>query len=67
MEARGSIFAAAGIVMMVRTGLFAWLEAAIAGLTEGADRVGREVPFVRGQLSLAPPALAGGAAAWSKP
>ena len=66
MESRGSIFAAAGIVITVQIGLFAWLKADIAGLAEGVDRVEREVAFVRGQLSLALPARAGGAAAGSK-
>ncbi len=67
MEARGSIFAAAGIVNTVQIGLFAGLKADIAGLTERVDRVEREVAFVRGQLSLALPALAGEAASGSKP
>ena len=67
MEARGSIFAAAGIVITVQIGLFAWLKADLAGLTERVDRVGREVAFVRGLLSLALPALAGEAAAGPKP
>ena len=66
MEARGSIFAAAGIVITVQIGLFAWLKADIAGLTERVDRVEREVAFVRGQLSLALPARAGEAAAGSR-
>ena len=66
MEAQGSIFAAAGIVITVQIGLFAWLKADIAGLTERVDRVERGVAFVRGQLSLALPALAGEAAAGSK-
>ena len=56
MEARGSIFAAAGIVITVQIGLFAWLKADIAGLTE---RVEREVALVRGQLSLVLPVLGG--------
>jgi len=59
MEARGSIFAAAGIVITVQIGLFAWLKADIAGLTERVDRVEREVGFVRGQLSLVLPVLRG--------
>ena len=59
MEARGTIFAAAGIIITVQIGLFAWLEADIAGLTERVDRIEREVAFVRGQLSLALPARAG--------
>ena len=66
METRGSIFAAAGIVITVQIGLFAWLKADIAGLTERVDRVEREVAFVRGQLSLALPPRAGGTAAGSK-
>ena len=57
MEARGSIFAAAGIVITVQIGLVAWLKADIAGLTERVDRVEREVAFVRGQLSLVLPVL----------
>ena len=62
MEARGSIFAAAGIVITVQIGLFAWLKADIAGLTERVervDRVEREVALVRGQLSLVLPVLGG--------
>ena len=66
MEARGSVFAAAGIVITVQIGLFAWLKADIAGLNEGVDRVEREVAFVRGPLSLALPARAGEAATGSK-
>ena len=66
MEARGSIFAAAGIVITVQVGLSAWLKAGIAGLTERVDRVEREVAFVRGQLSLALPARAGEAATGSR-
>ena len=66
MEARGTIFAAAGIIITVQIGLFASLKADIAGLVEGVDRVEREVAFVRGQLSLALPARAGEAAAGSK-
>lgn len=67
MEARGSIFAAAGIVTTVQTSLFAWRKAGIAGLTEGADRVEGEGAFVPGPLFLVLPALAGEAAAGSKP
>ena len=59
MEARGSIFAAASIVITVQIGLFAWVKADIAGLTERVDRVERGVAFVRGQLSLVLPALGG--------
>ena len=51
----------------MQTGLFASLKADIAGLTERVDRVEREVAFVRGLLSLGLPALAGEAAAGSKP
>ena len=57
MEARGTVIAAAGIMITVQVGLFAWLKADIAGLTERVDRVGREVAFVRGQLSLVLPVL----------
>ena len=67
MEIRGSIFAAAGIVITVQAGLFASLKADIAGLSERVDRVEREVAFVRGLLSPGLPALAGEAAARSKP
>ena len=59
MEARGTIFAAAGIIITVQIGLLAGLKADIAGLTERVDRVEREVAFVRGQLSLALPTRAG--------
>ena len=67
MESRGTIFAAAGIIITVQLGLFASLKTGIAGLTERVERIDREVAFVRGQLSLALPALAGEAAAGSKP
>ena len=66
MEARGSIFAAAGIVITVQIGLFAWLKADIAGPTEGVNLVEREVAFVRGQLSHSLPARAGEAATGPK-
>ena len=66
MEARGNIFAAAGIVITVQIGAFAWLKADIAGLTDRVDRIEREVAFVRGQLSLALPALAGQAESEAK-
>ena len=59
MEVRGTIFAAAGIIITVQIGLFAWLKADIAGLTDRVDRVEREVAFVRGQLSLVLPVLGG--------
>ena len=55
METRGPIAAAAGIVITVQAGRFAWIKADLAGLTE---RVEREGAFVRGQPSLALPALA---------
>ena len=66
MEARGNIFAAAGIIITVQIGLSAWLKADIAGLTDRVDRVEREVAFVRGQPSLALPAPAGQAESGSK-
>ena len=59
MEARGTIIVAAGIMITVQVGLFDWLKADIAGLTERVDRVEREVAFVRGQLSLVLPVLGG--------
>ena len=59
MEARGTIIAAAGIMITVQAGLFAWRKADIAGLTKRVDRVGRELAFVRGQLSLVLPVLRG--------
>ena len=59
MEARGSIIAAAGIIIAVQSGLFAVLKAGFAGIAERVDRVGREVAGVRGQPSLAFPARAG--------
>ncbi len=58
MEARGTIAAAAGIVITVQAGRFAWIESDIAGLADSVDRVEREGAFVRGQPSLALPALA---------
>ena len=52
----------AGVVIGVQIGLFAWLKSDIADLRSDlsgrVDRLGREVAFVRGQLSLALPALA---------
>ena len=51
---------AAGIVVGVQVGLFAWLKHDISdvarGLSNRFDRVERDVAFVRGQLSLALPA-----------
>ena len=49
---------AGGIVIGVQVGLFAWLRHDIGGLSNRLDRVERDVAFVRGQLSLALPALA---------
>ena len=56
MEERGIITVAAGIIATVQAGLFACLEADTA---DRADRLGREVAFVLGQLYLAVSALAG--------
>ena len=58
METRTVTVTAAGIIIGVQVGLFAWLKADVAAVTERLDRVEREVAFVRGQLSLALPALA---------
>ena len=58
MESRTVTVTAAGIIIGVQVGLYAWLEADAASVTERLDRVEREVAFVRGQLSLALPALA---------
>lgn len=58
MESRTVTVTAAGIIIGVQVGLFAWLEADVAAVTERLDRVEREVAFVRGQLSLVLPALA---------
>ena len=55
----GAMFAAAGIITTVQSGLFASLGVEIAGLAERVARVEREVVFSRGQLSLATPARAG--------
>ena len=58
METRTVTMTAAGIIIGVQIGLFAWLKADVAAVTERLDRVEREVAFIRGQLSLALPALA---------
>ena len=58
MELRGIVIATGTVIVTVQLGLFAWLKADIGALTERADRVEREVAFVRGQLSLALPSLA---------
>ena len=74
MEARNAIIATAGAIITVQVGLFAWLKSDIsnlaeqtrsdmAGLGTRVDRVEREVAFIRGQLSLALPALAARTAA----
>ena len=63
METRGTIIAAAGIIITVQLALFAWIKSDLGGLTDSMDRVEREVAFVRGQLSLALPALAAGTSA----
>ena len=55
MEPRTVTVTAAGMIIGVQVGLFAWLKADVAAVTE---RVEREVAFVRGQLSPALPALA---------
>ena len=57
MELRGVVIATGTVIVTVQLGLFAWLKADIGALTERADRVEREVAFVRGQLSLALPSL----------
>ena len=46
METHTTIITAAGIIIGVQAGLFAWLKADIGALT---GRVEREVAFVRGQ------------------
>ncbi len=48
----------AGLVITVQVGLFVWLKSDIADLGTRVDRLEREVAFMRGQLSLAIPALA---------
>ena len=58
MDSRAVVVTAAGIIVAVQVGLFAWLKSDIAALNTRMDRVEREVAFVRGQLSLALPALA---------
>lgn len=58
METRTVTVTAAGIIIGVQVGLFAWLKADVAAVTERLDRVEREVAYVRGQFSLALPALA---------
>ncbi len=63
MDIRTVVVTAAGIIVAVQVGLFAWLKSDIAALNARMDRVEREVAFVRGQLSLALPALAAGSAA----
>ena len=58
MEPLGIALTFGGIVVGVQIGLFAWLKHDIGGLSSRLDRVERDVAFVRGQLSLALPALA---------
>ena len=58
MEPLGIALTFSGIVVGVQIGLFAWLKHDIGGLSSRLDRVERDVAFVRGQLSLALPALA---------
>ena len=58
MELRGIVIATGTVIVTVQLGVFAWLKADLGALTERVDRVGREVAFVRGQLSLALPSLA---------
>ena len=54
MEPLGIALTFGGIVIIgVQIGLFAWLKHDIGGLSSRLDRVGRDVAFVRGQLSLA--------------
>ena len=57
MEPR--VIATSTVIVTVQLDLFAWLKADIGALTERMDRVEREVTFVRGQLSLALPSIAG--------
>ena len=66
METRGTVIAAAGTISMVQVGLFAWLKTDIAGPADRVERVERAMALVRGQLSLALPALAGQAQPGSK-
>lgn len=63
MDNRAVVVTAAGVIVAVQVGLFAWLKSDIAALNGRMDRVEREVAFVRGQLSLALPALAANSAA----
>ena len=58
MKPLALMLTATGIVVTLQVGLFAWLKSDIAGLATRLDRVERDVAFVRGQLSLALPALA---------
>ena len=58
MELRGIAIATGTVIVTVQLGLFAWLKVGIRALTERVDRLGREVAFVRSQLSLALPSLA---------
>ncbi len=59
MEASRDIMGRAGITGRVQAGLFARIKAGIAELAERVDRVGHEVAFLHGRLSLALPAPAG--------
>ena len=63
MDNRSVVVTATSIIVAVQVGLFAWLKSDVAALDGRMDRVGREVSFVRGQLSLALPALAASSAA----
>ena len=53
METHTTIITAAGIIIGVQAGLFAWLKADIGALT---GRVEREVAFIRGPELSCPPA-----------
>ena len=57
MDAKATIVTAALALAGLQIGLFAWLKADIGALSDGMVMVEREVAFMRGQFSLAFPAV----------
>ena len=57
MDAKATIIIAALALVGLQIGLFAWLKADIGALSDRMVMVEREVAFMRGQFSLAFPAV----------
>ena len=57
MDAKATIITAALALAGLQIGLFAWLKADIRALADRVVMVEREVAFMRGQFSLAFPAV----------